>query len=150
MHERCTEVKSRMTFVTSIYTYGRIAFANEKQIYISDNLFSGNMGKMRTSLDPHHRYLKVYTFFILAGLLQKFPWILPDGLDDLRDGFQYTSPQDIACNSAHGDLFAFIYLMRVKTVAKIVEWSGKWMWVFIGSFEVDGIAGTFRRNGHSK
>ena len=150
MHGRCTAVQSRTAFFTSIYTYGRIAFTNEGHIYISDNFFSGDTGATGTSLDPHRRYLKVYAFFILTGLLQRFPWILPDRLDDLRSGFQYTIPQDIVCPSARWDPVAFISRLGMETIAKMVEWGGKWTWIFIRSFEVDGIAGTFCRTGHSR
>ena len=150
MHGRCTAVQSRTAFFTSIYTYGRIAFTNEGHIYISDNFFSGDTGATGTSLDPHRRYLKVYAFFILTGLLQRFPWILPDRLDDLRSGFQYTIPQDIVCPSARWDPVAFISRLGMETIAKMVEWGGKWTWIFIRSFEVDGIAGTFCRTGYSR
>jgi len=90
-----------MVFSTSIYTYGRIALSKGGQIHITDNLFAGDMGKMRTSLDPHRRYLKAYLFFLLTGVLEQFPEVLPGDLEHFSNRFRYVSLPGIVNNGSH-------------------------------------------------
>jgi len=100
------------------------------------------MGENRESLDPHRRYLKVLAFFVIAGLLQKWPQILPDKLEHLRERFRYvSSPAAITGGrSSYRDPVASVSWLELK----VIEWDGKWMGVSGRSFKVYGVAWTFQ------